>query len=99
MIQSDPTYCPQKSICSKKDLPYLQEESPEFVQTEEEDEEDFIIIRDQTPSPEPEIISQAPTAPSPEEEPDEEQVNLEFDWLILRHMIALNKFDWLFCVT
>ena len=79
---------------NKSVIDVLQEESPEFVQTEEEDEEDFIIIRDQTPSPEPEIISQAPTAPSPEEEIDEEQVIQLFDWLIFCHMIDFVEFDW-----
>ena len=69
------------------------------MQTEEEDEEDFIFNRDQTPSPEPEVISQAPTAPSPEEEIDEEQVNWQFDWLMLCHMIGLMNDDWLIFVT
>ena len=52
-----------------------------------DDEEDFIIIRDQTPSPEPEIISQPAIATSPDEEPDEEQVMSQFHWLIDDHMM------------
>ena len=72
---------------------FSQELSPEFVQ-ESEDEEDFVIIRDQTPSPEPEVVSQAPLPTSPDEEPDEEQV-ISFDWLILYHMTTLLQFNWL----